>query len=145
MKTYLNNLYSSMKQCLTTLAFVIATAVVGQTSEIELNYANGGYIELVKMGIRPKKEYTIEKTDLVFDEVFLRGDGPYSVLKLIRIEDKSIAAIMIAQDGVKPVFTVMDPKTKGRKQCVNNVGRMGTTIDVEDAFVKLLQKIYWTE
>ena len=93
------------------------------------------------MGIRSEEKDTpLKRTDLVFDEVFLRGDGPYSVLKLIRIEDKSIAAIMIAQDGVKPVFTVMDPKTKGRKQCVNNVGRMGTTIDVEDAFVKLLQK-----
>ncbi|MDA7722023.1 hypothetical protein N8851_02910 [Schleiferiaceae bacterium] len=134
-----------MKQFLTILALLTATTMVGQTSEIELNYANGGYIELEKMGIDSKEGYTIEKTDLLFDEVFPRGDGPYSVLKLIRIEDKSIAAIMIAQDGVKPVFTVMDPKTKGRKQCVNNVGRMGTAIDVEDAFVKLLQKIYWTE
>ena len=107
-----------MKQCLTTLAFVIATAVVGQTSEIELNYANGGYIELEKMGIDSKEGYTIEKTDLVFDEVFLRGDGPYSVLKLIRIEDKSIAAIMIAQDGVKTSLYCDGPK---KQRGENNV------------------------
>jgi len=135
-----------MKLTLATITFFLcATSLVGQTSEIELNYANGGYIELVKMGIDSKEGYTIDKTELVFGEMFKRGNGDYSVLKLVRIEDKSIAAIMVAQDGVKPVFTVMDPKTNGKKQCVNNIGLTGTTIDIEDAFVKLIQKIYWPE
>lgn len=134
-----------MKRILTIFGLLLMTSVSGQTSEIELNYANGGYIELQKMGIDSKEGYVIEETGLEIKERFPRGDGPYKVLKLVREENGSIAAVMLAQDGQKPIFVVIDPKTRTKQQYVQNSAIMGTGIDVEDALAKMLQTIYWPE
>ena len=134
-----------MKKILTIFGLLLMTSLSGQTSEIELNYANGGYIELQKMGIDSKEGYVIEETGLEIKERFPRGDGPYKVLKLVREENGSIAAVMLAQDGQKPIFVVIDPKTRTKQQYVQNSAIMGTGIDVEDALAKMLQTIYWPE
>ena len=135
-----------MKKTLTIFGLLLTTLMFGQTSEIELNYANGGYIELQKMGIDAKEGYVIEKTGLEFEDKFgIGGDGAYFVLKLFRTEDKSIAAIMIAQEGEKPVLTVMDPKTRGKKQYVSKERIIGSSFDATDAMAKMLQTIYWPE
>lgn len=134
-----------MKKILTIFGLLLMTSLSGQTSEIELNYANGGYIELQKMGIDSKEGYVIEETGLEIKERFPRGDGPYKVLKLVREENGSIAAVMLAQDGQKPIFVVIDPKTRTKQQYVQNSAIMGTGIDVEDDLAKMLQTIYWPE
>ena len=134
-----------MKKTLTTFGLLLTTLMFGQTSEIELNYANGGYIELKKMGIEPKEGYTIKKTGLKIKESRPKGDGPYLVHTLVRDEDNSVAAVMLAKDGQKPIFVVMDPKTRTEEQYVKQTSFMAYAIDAEDALVELLQEIYWPE
>jgi len=106
-----------MKKILTIFGLLLTTLMFGQTTQMEMNYANGGYIELAKMGMDQMEGYEIRETGILFPPargLLSMSNQNFYVLKLVRTKDESIAAIMIAEKGVKTSDDCYGPKDRPR-------------------------------
>lgn len=142
-----------MKKTLTIFGLLLTTLLFGQTTQMEMNYANGGYIELAKMGMDQMEGYEIRETGILFPPargLLSMSKKNFYVLKLVRTKDESIAAIMIAEKGEKPVMTVMDPKTDRDWFGENNYeaterGPQGIYFDYQTSLAWMIMRQFWPE
>jgi hypothetical protein len=100
-----------MKHLFFALFFALTTSLFAQTTLDEFNYANGGYLQLEKLGADPKSGYSIVK-DESHRNYWGKWTGTYEVYKLIRVQDSSLSAVIFYNKTMGEVYcTVVEPRS----------------------------------
>jgi len=133
-----------MKQILTTLALVLATSLVGQTSLEEFNYADNGHRLLVENGL-PTRE------DLSFVEISrfkVFADDDLVFLKLLR-DDNSVSCVFIGFETMHSYGVICDPRSSQEiKDKSKNSLRLFFSdgkFDEHEIITEFVQRVVWSD
>lgn len=133
-----------MKQLLTTLALLIATSMVGQTSLEEFNYANNGHRLLIENGL-PTRE------DLRFQEVSrykVFNNDDFVVLKMLR-SDNSLACIYLGYETMHSYGVICDPRSsqevKTKSENSLRLFYSDGKIDEHEIITEIIQRAFWPD
>lgn len=131
---------------LTAFLLVLSTSLVAQTTLDEYNYANGGYLQLEKLGADSKSGYEIIKDET---HRFYSGKwiSTYQIFKLIRTEDESLAAVIFYNKTVKEVYcTAVDPNSEldiQQRSLSDQRIFSGWVASQPSLFIDMVQQAYW--
>ena len=137
-----------MKQLFFALFFALSTSLFAQTTLDEFNYANGGYLQLEKLGADPKSGYSIIK-DESHRNYWGKWIPTYDIYKLIRVNDGSLSAVIFYNKTMGEVYcTVVEPQSELEilqlslsKQKIFS----GWVAAQPSLFLDMVQQAYWKD
>ena len=133
-----------MKHLLTTLALVMATSMVGQTSLEEFNYANNGHRLLIENGLPTRDDLSFVE----FSRFKVLADDDMVVLKLLR-NDNSVSCVFIGFETMHSYGVICDPRSSQeiRDKSKNSLRLFYSDgkIDEHEIITEFVQRVIWPD